>query len=186
VVGEGHDAHLHTTGLEKGGTRRLRQVAPGARVGDPRRVEATDRFEQRGSPIVEGVIVGEAHVVDPRELERLEGDGRSAEVEVATGPEALAARRDAALEIDECEVGVPEQRQDVAPDVARARALERLASEPREHDVAPEGEGDRPGIGGHGECRAGEEQRKRAAHAPSDTGGAAARRSRATPDQHAV
>jgi hypothetical protein len=70
---------------------------------DPGFAQVRERVQQRLDPIVERVIVGELNAVDAEMHERLDGLGWRAEVEHFR--QRLAALGDAALEVDNAEVG---------------------------------------------------------------------------------
>ncbi len=116
------------------------EIGAGADHGDPSRVEVGERVEQRTGPEVERVVVRKRDAVDSELSEDLRGPGRSAEVEDTPGPR-LAPCRDAALEVEQEEIRLPDNIDELRGDERVMRVL----SEPRgnaapEHRVAGERE----------------------------------------------
>jgi hypothetical protein len=96
-----------------------------------------ERVEERGRPVVEHVVIRERYAVDSQVGERLDRRGRRAERE--TLRRGLAALRDAALEVEHDEVGVPDDLRELGVDERLRRpAPERLGDLPPEHRVAGE------------------------------------------------
>ena len=106
VVGRRDHAQPDTRRLEHDGRVGGLGRGAGADRRDARRREVLERVEQRDGPVVEGVVVGQRDAVDPRARQPLGRRRRRAEEErLVRIREALAARRDAALEVDDEQVG---------------------------------------------------------------------------------
>jgi hypothetical protein len=101
--------------------------------------------EQRLGAVVERVVVGQAHAVDPEVGQRLDGRRRGAEEErlARVGP-APATLGDAALEVEHEQVGLARHLHDlVAHESLRAPALELPGDSAPEHRVPRKRELDR-------------------------------------------
>ena len=110
MVGEGDDRQA----LEDDRRPRLLDVFARARPADPGFAQVRERVEQRFDPIVEHVVVGEQDAVDAQMHERLDRLGRRAEVEYLR--HRLAALGDAALQVDDAEVGRARELGDLGGD----------------------------------------------------------------------
>jgi hypothetical protein len=122
------------------GARARSRSVPAPDRPDPCRIEVGERVEERIRPEVERVVVGQRDAVDAEVCERLRGPRRSAEVEDPPR-RRLAARGDAVLEVEDEEVGLPNEVDELRREErVRGLRLQPLGDSAPEHRVAPERE----------------------------------------------
>ena len=117
----------------------------GAHPLDPGRGEVLERVEQGFLPVVEGVVVGERHAVDPEMRERPHRCRRSPEEERLVGPGPLGYTiGDAALEVQHEQVGPPGRLDHVRVYQGLGRRdTQSLGDASPQHRVARQGQGER-------------------------------------------
>ena len=140
VVGDPDHPEAEAVRLEHDRPSRFRDVASRSDRRDARGVKGIEGVDERDRPVVEGVVVGQRHAVDAEACEHVHGGRRCTEEERLPGIRpALAARRDAALEVQHDQVGLPHGRDDLRGEQRCVRRrLERPADLAAEHRVAGE------------------------------------------------
>ena len=137
VVGGGDDREAMLA--RRDGARRSRAglVRAGSDAGDAGRLEVVERVQQRLRAVVERVVVGERHAVDADAREQLGRErGRAEEERLPGRRPPLAARRDAALEVEDEQVGLVRDRHHVVVERRTPGALDLLSHRPPEHRVS--------------------------------------------------
>jgi hypothetical protein len=117
---------------------RLLDIAPCADPVDSRRRQVLERVEEGLCPEVERVVVRERHAVDAQPLQDLGRGGRRAEEErlARVGPRRPTLR-DAALEVEDEQVGGARECNDLVGDeVAGAVGSDRLRDPTAQHRVS--------------------------------------------------
>ena len=138
MIRQRHDAEAEAARLKHHRGARPLDIRPGPDDADAGRVEVRERVDERVRPEVERVIVGQRDAVDAEVDEDLRRPRRCAEVEDGTR-HRLAARRDAAFEVEDGEVGTPDGLDDFRREQRlRTHRVQPLGHAPTEHRVAGE------------------------------------------------
>jgi hypothetical protein len=138
MIGDSEHRQPRLAGLQRGMRPCAAQVWSGTHPGDAGAVEVIERVEQGVVAVVERVVVSERHAVDAQMTKDVDRVGRCAEEELLAGsPPRSPPRGDAALEIQDEEIGRARHLDDLRGDNASGDAVSSRSATPRPNIVSP-------------------------------------------------
>ena len=140
MIGEAECADPNTSGSQHDWSAGRGEIRSRADARDPAPFEVDERVEERFGSEIERVVVRERYAVDAEVGERIDRGGRRAEVEHPPR-RRRAALGDAALQVEDADVGLADRRHDLRSEERRRRCRrEPLGDAAAQHRVARERE----------------------------------------------